>query len=223
MNAERINLLIEKINKLKPLLAQDKVDLIDIDLTLDYTRVLYADLLEWRNQLAFVTQKSENNPTVLNPSSPETIIKNQSSIFIEIPNTNTDSIDSVKKSENLDVTENAEDNSTPVATEKIIIEEPVFAQLNQEHTQEIPLTAQLNQHQKKDIRHFITLNDRFLFMSELFNNDKFDYESALDIINNFKDKTAVQNWIHDNYFATQKWDKDNPHVQTFLTAVQQLY
>jgi hypothetical protein len=47
---ERIGLLLEKIKELNN--APTKT-VIELDLMLDYTRVMYADLLEWRSKLSF--------------------------------------------------------------------------------------------------------------------------------------------------------------------------
>jgi len=48
---QRIPTIVQKITDLVK--QEDKNTVIDIDLMLDYTRVLYADLLEWRSKLAF--------------------------------------------------------------------------------------------------------------------------------------------------------------------------
>lgn len=53
---ERIGILLDKIRELNNKGGQD---LIEIDLMMDYTRVLYADLVEWRSKLSF------NNPVAL--------------------------------------------------------------------------------------------------------------------------------------------------------------
>lgn len=50
---QRINTLLQKINDLA---SKDKdAGVIEIDLMMDYTRVLYADLLEWRARVSFNT------------------------------------------------------------------------------------------------------------------------------------------------------------------------
>jgi hypothetical protein len=56
---ERITTLLEKIKELN---HKPDPALIDVDLMMDYARVLYADLFEWRKKLAFneaVTIKTE--------------------------------------------------------------------------------------------------------------------------------------------------------------------
>ena len=47
---QRISTLLQKINELA---SKDEANVIDIDLMMDYTRVVYADLLEWRSRVSF--------------------------------------------------------------------------------------------------------------------------------------------------------------------------
>ncbi|MBS1772144.1 MAG: hypothetical protein JST82_04745 [Bacteroidetes bacterium] len=48
---QRIDVLLQKISNLSKL--NDKATIIDIDLMLDYTRVMYADLLEMKSRMSF--------------------------------------------------------------------------------------------------------------------------------------------------------------------------
>lgn len=53
---QRIPTLLQKLNELS---KSDKISALELDLMLDYTRVLYADLLEWRNRVAFTSSLEE--------------------------------------------------------------------------------------------------------------------------------------------------------------------
>jgi len=55
---ERINMLLDKIRELN---GKKDLSLIDIDLMTDYVKVVYADLLEWRNKISF------NNAVTIKP------------------------------------------------------------------------------------------------------------------------------------------------------------
>lgn len=58
---QRIPTLLQKLNELSQT-DPDKISAIEIDLMLDYTRVLYADLLEWRNRVHFTASLTGNSP-----------------------------------------------------------------------------------------------------------------------------------------------------------------
>ena len=49
---ERITTLLEKIRELN---SKPSAGIIEIDLMMDYTKVLYADLIEWRSKVAFTS------------------------------------------------------------------------------------------------------------------------------------------------------------------------
>lgn len=77
---QRTKTLLQKITDLAR--AEDKISLIEIDLKMDYTRVLYADLIEWRNRMAFnstipqinINQEQQPVPTI-KPATTEPIKK----------------------------------------------------------------------------------------------------------------------------------------------------
>lgn len=66
---QRIHTLLQKLTDLSKTDA-DKISAIDIDLMLDYTRVMYADLLEWKSRRQF----SEN----LEPAISEETVSDES-------------------------------------------------------------------------------------------------------------------------------------------------
>src|SRR5688572_16330468 len=61
---QRVQTLLQKITELS---TKEQHDIIEIDLMMDYTRVLYADLMECRNRLVFtgaVPQPETTPPNV---------------------------------------------------------------------------------------------------------------------------------------------------------------
>jgi hypothetical protein len=62
----RIPTLLQKIGELAA--QPERRTAIDVDLMLDYTRVLYADLLEWRSRLPAVNTATEAKPIVPEPT-----------------------------------------------------------------------------------------------------------------------------------------------------------
>lgn len=207
MNLERINLLIEKINHLRNNISKENPDILDLDLMMDYTRVLYADLNELR-MYKTIPNHQKNSSTAPVVSEPATEIKSKDSIIIETPILPTiDNEISIDTNVNEPLVKESTIDNSNLNKEPILIDSKITPLIDQ----------------KKDIRHFITINDKFLFMSELFKNDKFDYESALDIINNFSDKKSAMSWIQENYFANNIWQENSSTVQTFLSAVDQKF
>lgn len=131
-------MLLQKISAITEQGKQNTA--LDIDLALDYTRVLYADLLEIRAKLSVAV------PAAAEPTLAE-------------------------------LTE---------AMKREIVEEPQAAPET-----EVPAAPSIEQksmplptaNAKNDIRTLIGINDKYLFISELFGNDKDSYEQLLDEIN----------------------------------------
>lgn len=153
---QRIPTLLQKISELSE--RKDKAGVIEIDLMLDYTRVLYADLLEWRGRAAF-------NDT-LTPAKPVTVAPVQN-VAAPAP------------------------QSMPVA------EKPA----------------------QKDIRQMVGINDKYLFISELFGNDKDAYEATLNELNTFETYTQAVNWLT----AKLHWEEAEETVQSFYGLLNNFF
>jgi hypothetical protein len=71
----------------------------------------------------------------------------------------------------------------------------------------------------KDIRGSIGINDKYLFLNELFNNHKSNYEETLDKLNHFSTLAQAEDWIITKVAPAQKWDKDDATVQSFYAML----
>lgn len=67
-----------------------------------------------------------------------------------------------------------------------------------------------------DIKREVSINDRFLFQRELFNNNRNEMNSTLDKLNNFESYEEAEKYIHNSF----SWDFDNQVVNDFLLVVK---
>lgn len=139
---QRIETLLQKLTELSTL--KDKATPIEIDLMMDYTRVIYADLLEWKNRTSFVNTIPVENISVGNNTA------------------------------------------------------PVQASTN-------TVTA------RKDFQSEIGINEKYQFISELFNNDSTAYADAINMLSTLETNIQAINWLQSNYH----WDDDSETVQAF--------
>lgn len=72
----------------------------------------------------------------------------------------------------------------------------------------------------KDIRNAIGINDKYLFLNELFNNHKSNYEEALDKLNRCSSAEEAMAWIRSEVAPAQKWDKEDTTVNSFYDMVR---
>lgn len=70
-----------------------------------------------------------------------------------------------------------------------------------------------------DIKRGVSLNDRFLFQRELFNNNRNEMNSTLEQLNSFESYEKAEKYIRDNF----NWDFENQIVNDFLLVVQKGY
>jgi len=154
---QRIATLLQKLNELS--LQGKNNTAIDIDLMLDYTRVLYADLLELR----------KNTPITAPLVAPK---------LHETTGTQV---------------------SEPVAENKYA---------------NVP---------DNDIRTLIGINDKYLFVSELFGEDKIAYDAAIKHLNTFNNLTDATNWVKAELHQKYQWDKESETVQSFYNLLSSCF
>lgn len=108
------------------------------------------------------------------------------------------------------------------------------AQVNENPVQEESINDKLKQHKTelverlketpvKDLRKAIGINDRFLFISELFRGDEAMYERCIKTINSFNIYPEAEYWITRELKVKLGWSDDNPAVQHFDQLVKRRF
>jgi hypothetical protein len=75
----------------------------------------------------------------------------------------------------------------------------------------------------KDLRKAISLNDRFIFISELFRNDENLYDNAIKSLNAFNIYPEALFWMERELIAKLDWDSANETVRHFMSLVRRRY
>jgi hypothetical protein len=75
----------------------------------------------------------------------------------------------------------------------------------------------------KDLRKAIGINDRFLFINELFRGDEAMYERSIKTINGFNIFPEAEYWINRELKIKVGWSNDNPTVQHFDQLVRRRF
>jgi hypothetical protein len=199
----RIPTLLQKINDLaaKP----EQRTAIDVDLMLDYTRVLYADLLDWREKLVETSSPPAPVQTVTQPPKPPVQVYAQP--VIKEP-TLAEIAEAMEREAELEDEEEEKPVLAVVAKqipEPEDVPKPVIAEPAR---QAIPAANALGsgnaaRREGRDIRSMISINDKYQIMSELFGNDKKAYEQALDYVNQSKSESAAMQWLREQLWITE--------------------
>ena len=75
----------------------------------------------------------------------------------------------------------------------------------------------------KDLRKAIGINDRFVFITELFRGDEPMYERSIKTINSFNIFPEAQYWINRELIVKLGWDVDAEPVQHFYQLVKRRF
>lgn len=191
---QRIPTILKKVIELAE--KGDSNTVIDIDLMLDYTRVVYADLLEWRGRKAFVSTLPVHEAAEEKHEAPA----------------------APAPAPQIPMQEKKTEVAAPVAEEKQVISEPTPVITPQAAA---PVQAVKKENAAKpatpahDIRQSIGINDKYLFMSELFGNNRDEYENAMDKINAFENYRDAENWFYNNISLVNGDDDDNGTLELF--------
>lgn len=75
----------------------------------------------------------------------------------------------------------------------------------------------------KDLRKAIGINDRFLFINDLFRGDEAMYERSIKTINSFNIYAEAEYWISRELKTKLGWSNDHPSVHSFDQLVRRRF
>ena len=75
----------------------------------------------------------------------------------------------------------------------------------------------------KDLRKAVGINDRFLFINDLFRGDETMYERSIKTINSFNIYAEAEYWISRELKTKLGWSNDHPSVQHFDQLVKRRF
>lgn len=85
------------------------------------------------------------------------------------------------------------------------------------------LGEKLTRSKIKDLKEAIALNQKFLFINELFDGDKEKYDTVLDKINGCETLLEVKAYLSSEVSAYSKWDKEAQAVQQFNSLIERKF
>ena len=96
--------------------------------------------------------------------------------------------------------------------------------LNEKLKEEVKEVAHvLNDAPVRDLRRAIGINDRFVFISELFRNDEVMYERSIKTINSFRILPEAQYWIERELKVKLGWDENKESTRHFYQLVKRRF
>lgn len=65
----------------------------------------------------------------------------------------------------------------------------------------------------------LTINQKFMFINDLFNGSKEDFNKVIDFLDTCETKDVVIKFIHNNYIQRGSWKQESPQVKEFFALV----
>ncbi len=104
--------------------------------------------------------------------------------------------------------------------EPLTINQRISAQLNKtasraaEHSQPQPIA---------DLKQAITLNDKLLYIKDLFNGYNLAYSEAIDILNRYNSFDEADKFLKSNYATKNNWESKQSTVDKFYALLERRY
>ncbi|HTN46063.1 MAG TPA: hypothetical protein VL098_06905 [Flavipsychrobacter sp.] len=245
---ERVTALLKKLEDIS---SGRELSALDIDLMMDYVRVIYADLLEARGKMAVVPPPphvipadTEEPATAAVPAEEEEAVHPPAPLAAIIePFKITDEptleemtqvlAQEVPEEEGIDVnpepapeedtdtapSDNMLPEAAPVIEEKVPAPPPQPIRLETGSIQNYPFPKKT----KDDIRKFVGINEKFLFINELFAGNKDAYEEVLNELAEFSDVDDAVEWLKVAVAKNYDWTEDDFNVQDFYRMLDSYY
>jgi hypothetical protein len=74
-----------------------------------------------------------------------------------------------------------------------------------------------------DLKSAITLNDKLLFIRELFNGYNLAYSEAIDLLNRFTNFEEAERFLKANYASKNNWESKQPAADKFYALIRRRY
>ncbi len=182
-------------------LTEGRIPQIEIDILLDNTRKLY-DQLQLLQKLNTTPSPVQTGHAPSLPPQPPSPIKS-----IERPKPE------IRKEEQA--------AKTPIASDLDLFaeEEPTFSmRLKEAREQTLPSKAEHVEHLKQ----LISINDKFIFINELFDGNLKEYNEAIETLNGFEVKNEAFNYL-DLLRTKNLWDLESGTLMKLKEIVERKY
>lgn len=76
---------------------------------------------------------------------------------------------------------------------------------------------------QSSFKSMLTINQKFMFVNDLFDGSKEDFNSVIDFLDTCETKDVVVKFIHNNYIQRGNWKEEAPQVKEFFSLVDKKF
>jgi hypothetical protein len=85
------------------------------------------------------------------------------------------------------------------------------------------IAAKISRHEDKDLKSMIKLNDKLMFVRDLFNGYSLAYSEAIDLVNRFDNFQTAENFLLQHYAAKNRWSEKQQTVDQFYEILNKRF
>ncbi len=85
------------------------------------------------------------------------------------------------------------------------------------------VSGQFTQRQSKDLKSMISLNDKLLFVRDLFNGYSLAYSEAIELLNRFDNFESADNFLKQNYASKNSWSDKQDAADKFYELLNKRF
>lgn len=100
---------------------------------------------------------------------------------------------------------------------------PTVNDLLSDQSEQTTLGAQYNKQPATDLKAIISLNDKLLFVKDLFNGYSLAYSEAVELLNRFDNFEAADNFLKNNYSGKNNWADKQGTVDKFYEVLNRRF
>lgn len=101
--------------------------------------------------------------------------------------------------------------------------EPTLNDLLSKNAPQQTIGSQFNSRQVKDLKSMISLNDKLLFVRDLFNGYSLAYSEAIELLNRFDRMEAAENFLKQNYASKNNWANKQEVADKFYEILERRF
>jgi len=87
-----------------------------------------------------------------------------------------------------------------------------------------PTLADIHKQGKiESIKTYLSINQKFMFVNQLFDGNMDDFNKVVDFLDNCPNQAEAMDFINNNYLKKSNWKKDSAEVKEFIEVVAKKY
>ena len=207
----KVTELLETISSQNENMQEGSVSKIELDIMLAKVRELY----EWMSALRAVQETGTENTHFEKPIVPQVV---EPVMQTAMPAAETSATSSIQPSQPV-ISTLFGDEPAQVKTKS----KPSVSERGAGKTEDKSIAGRLQRKPVTDLKAAIGINEKFIFVNELFNGNTEEYHQALESINKLNSFLEADEYIQNNLVKKYNWNAEAAPVASFIDLIERRF